>query len=193
MSDSIELSHGDVSLMMHATGNMRRGANRQASRVGDCYRNYFAATPDSHNDGRWRVLVGHGLASLASGPNSLGNYNTYCVTEKGWGHLLAHRVPKPSKDGGGAEYYIMDARSRVGNCVLWWGVDGNGYTCDLNRAGLYTLAEALRGDRETDIPIHRDDAQALVIAHVRLDNEHGRALLKHGRKLIRRHRARRSA
>lgn len=66
-------------------------------------------------------------------------------------------------------YYVLDVRSVVGNCACWWRPDGKGYTCDIDDAGLYTLAYA-KGLRETDIPIHRDVAQRLVISHVRLDD-----------------------
>jgi hypothetical protein len=31
-------------------------------------------------------------------------------------------------------YYIQDARSYVGNSVLWWRKEGQGYTCNLDEA-----------------------------------------------------------
>lgn len=56
-------------------------------------------------------------------------------------------------------YYIQDSRSYVGNSVLWWRENGNGYTTN--------LAEAMRvtGDwkgRDTDIlwPVDEVDARA---------------------------------
>ena len=50
-------------------------------------------------------------------------------------------------------YYIQDSRQYVGNCVLWWAKGGNGYTCNLLKAALYTEEEAKKicSDRETDI------------------------------------------
>jgi len=65
-------------------------------------------------------------------------------------------------------YYILDTRQVVGNCALWWGVDGAGYTCNLAEAGLYTRAKAF-GDRATDVPVHRDVAQANAVTHVRVE------------------------
>jgi hypothetical protein len=51
-------------------------------------------------------------------------------------------------------YYIQDKRQYVGNCLLWWGKDRRGYTCDIDRAGVYTREEAFgqNSSRETDIP-----------------------------------------
>ncbi|TCS35839.1 hypothetical protein EDC30_109138 [Paucimonas lemoignei] len=51
-------------------------------------------------------------------------------------------------------FYLQDSRSYVGNDVLWWAKDGNGYTTDLSKAHVYTKAEALalHESRETDIP-----------------------------------------
>jgi hypothetical protein len=48
------------------------------------------------------------------------------------------------------QYYIQDSRGYVGNDVLWWRPNGNGYTTDLNEAGVYTREEAY-GKRETDV------------------------------------------
>jgi hypothetical protein len=51
-------------------------------------------------------------------------------------------------------FYLQDSRSYVGNDVLWWAKDGNGYTTDLSKAHVYTKAEAVaqHESRETDIP-----------------------------------------
>lgn len=65
-------------------------------------------------------------------------------------------------------YYILDARSCVGNCALWWGKDRKGYTCNLNDAGLYTLEQAM-SERPTDVPVHRDVANGAAVSHVRWD------------------------
>jgi hypothetical protein len=51
-------------------------------------------------------------------------------------------------------YYVQDSRSYVGNAVLWWGLESNGYVTDLKRAQKYTKAEIVSkfGDgRETDV------------------------------------------
>jgi len=31
-------------------------------------------------------------------------------------------------------YYIQDSRTYCGNSVMWWAVDGEGYTSDLSKA-----------------------------------------------------------
>ena len=51
-------------------------------------------------------------------------------------------------------YYLQDSRSYVGNDMLFWAVDGNGYTTDMRKAQVYTKDEALaqHRSRETDIP-----------------------------------------
>lgn len=51
-----------------------------------------------------------------------------------------------------AEYFIQDARSYVGNAVLWWRHEGRGYTVDLNAAGRFL------GDTDVPWPV---DAQHL--------------------------------
>ena len=65
-----------------------------------------------------------------------------------------------------AEYYILDARSCVGNCALWWGPNGGGYTTELGEAGLYTLDDA-SSHSEHHIPVHRSIAENRQVRHVR--------------------------
>lgn len=62
--------------------------------------------------------------------------------------------------------YILDNRTVVGNCALFWAPDGNGYTCDLEKAGLYDPGYS---SRDTDIDIPADIAKACAVTHVRLD------------------------
>ncbi|HJV53068.1 MAG TPA: hypothetical protein VJ652_16495 [Noviherbaspirillum sp.] len=52
------------------------------------------------------------------------------------------------------QYYLQDSRSYVGNDMLFWAKDGNGYTTDLRKAQVYAKAEAVsrHQSRETDIP-----------------------------------------
>jgi hypothetical protein len=66
-------------------------------------------------------------------------------------------------------FYIQDARSVVGNCVLWWRPNGHGYTTELKDAGLYTAAKG-RGLRETDVMVPKEIAESLVVTHVRADS-----------------------
>jgi hypothetical protein len=41
-------------------------------------------------------------------------------------------------------FYIQHTGCFVGNCILFWGPDRGGYTCDLDQAGKYPLEEARR-------------------------------------------------
>ena len=66
-------------------------------------------------------------------------------------------------------FYILDVRSVVGNCAVWWCPNAQGYTCDIDKAGLYTAKQA-HGMRGTDIPVHRDVVNQLITRHVRLDH-----------------------
>ena len=51
-------------------------------------------------------------------------------------------------------FYLQDTRGYVGNCPLWWELNGNGYTTDLRKAQKYTLGEAMAQHRcrESDLP-----------------------------------------
>ena len=88
-----------------------------------------------------------------------------------------HGERDTSKDGCGQPlvddglYYVQDARGLVGNCASWWCANGQGYTCDLDRAGVYSGREA-RTMRETDIPWPLDHVAHRVIRHVRDDGPH---------------------
>lgn len=52
------------------------------------------------------------------------------------------------------EYYLQDTRSYVGNDMLFWAVNGNGYVTDLRKAHVYTREEAVRQhqSRKSDLP-----------------------------------------
>lgn len=60
-------------------------------------------------------------------------------------------------------YYIQDTRSFIGNCPVFWGPDGNGYTTDLRQAGKYTFEKAMRQHfmRDTDLPWLCDEIDAI--------------------------------
>lgn len=51
-------------------------------------------------------------------------------------------------------FYLQDSRSYVGNDMLFWAKKGNGYTTDVSKAEVYTLAKAqsMHNSRNTDIP-----------------------------------------
>lgn len=52
------------------------------------------------------------------------------------------------------EFYLQDSRTYVGNDMLFWAVDGKGYTTDMRKAEVYTKDEAVARHqaRESDIP-----------------------------------------
>lgn len=64
-------------------------------------------------------------------------------------------------------FYILDARSVVGNCAVWWRPNAQGYTCNLDEAGLYTESQA-RSHRVTDVAVRSDVARKAAVAHVRI-------------------------
>lgn len=55
-------------------------------------------------------------------------------------------------------FYMQDSRTYVGNDVLWWALNGNGYTTDLRMAQTYTqeAAQRMHNTRRTDIPWPKD-------------------------------------
>jgi len=56
------------------------------------------------------------------------------------------------------QFYLQDSRGYVGNDVLWWAKNGNGYTTDLSKAHIYNKDEAVKQheSRYTDIPWPKD-------------------------------------
>lgn len=52
------------------------------------------------------------------------------------------------------QFYMQDSRGYVGNDVLWWAKDGNGYTTDLSKAEVYSREDAQRmhDNRRSDVP-----------------------------------------
>lgn len=45
-------------------------------------------------------------------------------------------------------FYVQDKRQFVGNSMVWWRHNGNGYTTDLSQAGKYDHKPS---DRDTDV------------------------------------------
>lgn len=56
------------------------------------------------------------------------------------------------------EFYLQDSRSYVGNDMLFWAKNGNGYTTDVRKAEVYTMTEAVaqHQSRISDIPWPKD-------------------------------------
>ena len=65
-------------------------------------------------------------------------------------------------------FYVLDTRTVVGNCGLWWAPEGKGYVCDLREAGKFT-EEQTRHMRDTDAPVPCAVAEANIVHHVRVD------------------------
>ena len=68
-------------------------------------------------------------------------------------------------------FYILDTRTIVGNCAMFWGPDKGGYTTELDKAGLYSKEET-RGLRDTDLAVPEDLARAFAVTHVRVETLH---------------------
>lgn len=60
----------------------------------------------------------------------------------------------PATYTGPDEFYVQDSRSIVGNDLMWWGIEGIGYTSDVSKARVFTMAQAVaqHQTRDTDIP-----------------------------------------
>jgi len=41
-------------------------------------------------------------------------------------------------------YYVQDTRTILGNDLMWWAIDGKGYTSDLSRAEVWKREDAFR-------------------------------------------------
>ncbi|MBS4689886.1 hypothetical protein [Aeromonas veronii] len=69
-------------------------------------------------------------------------------------------------------FYLRDTRTNVGSTCMFWALNGNGYTSNLDKAHVYTLEEAQShfNDRYTDVPL----SKALVdeLATVRVDHQY---------------------
>jgi hypothetical protein len=65
-------------------------------------------------------------------------------------------------------YYMRDTRQVVGNCILWWGKNNSGYTCDLDRAEVYPedVAMSMHRSRASDVPYPKDLMDSIAYRHV---------------------------
>ena len=64
-------------------------------------------------------------------------------------------------------YYVQDNRSNVGNAVLWWGLNGNGYVTDLSKAHKYSYDEILHFyPRESDIIWESEHVESAIRQYV---------------------------
>lgn len=66
-------------------------------------------------------------------------------------------------------YYVQDSRNYVGNSVLWHGLNGGGYVCDIKDAHKYTKDEIVKdytNGRDTDIVWSARHVDANISEHV---------------------------
>lgn len=71
-------------------------------------------------------------------------------------------------DGPGEWFYLQDTRSIVGNCMVWWAKDCNGYTTKISDAHVFTKEEAYKRscDRPTDLYWPKEYIDARLSRHV---------------------------
>lgn len=69
-------------------------------------------------------------------------------------------------------FYLRDTRSNTGSSCMFWALNGNGYTTNLDKAHFYTLEEAQRyiDSRHTDVPLSKELVDA--VATVRVDHQY---------------------
>jgi len=71
-------------------------------------------------------------------------------------------------------YYLQDTRQCVGNCMLFWGKNDNGYTCHLKNAQTYTKEQAFAQHkmRSSDKPWKVSDIQKIASLMVDVQYAH---------------------
>jgi hypothetical protein len=84
----------------------------------------------------------------------------------------SHLSPEPPNEAPEKLYYIQDTRNFVGNSVLWWCPEGNGYTSDLGRAWKVSKAKAdsMHRSRRTDVPWPCDEIDNYSQRHFDMQN-----------------------
>ncbi len=68
------------------------------------------------------------------------------------------------------QYVLVDLRSIVGNCVMFWAEGCSGYTCELDKAEVFSAKSAFSQHEcrpNIDQPIPLSVARDLVVQHVR--------------------------
>jgi hypothetical protein len=69
-------------------------------------------------------------------------------------------------------FYLRDSRSNTGTSCVFWAKDGCGYTTNLDKAEIFTIAGAQSHfeDRHTDVPLSKELVDA--VATVRVDHQY---------------------
>lgn len=86
-------------------------------------------------------------------------------------------------------FYLRDTRSNVGSTCMFWALNGNGYTSNLDKAQVYTLEEAQShfNNRHTDVPLNKalvDDLVTVRVDHQHLDESQGGEVVDGGEYVI---------
>lgn len=63
-------------------------------------------------------------------------------------------------------YYVQDRRTFLGNSVVWWALNGNGYTSDITKAHKYNGKEIKKSWRDTDIIWFSEHVEQHIKQHV---------------------------
>ena len=86
-------------------------------------------------------------------------------------------------------FYLRDSRTNVGSTCMFWALNGNGYTSNLDKAHVYTLEEAQSyfNDRHTDVPLSKalvDELATVRVDHQYLDESQGGEVVDGGEYVI---------
>ncbi|MFQ2114716.1 hypothetical protein ACK334_00210 [Aeromonas veronii] len=86
-------------------------------------------------------------------------------------------------------FYLRDSRSNTGSSCMFWALNGNGYTSNLDKAHVYTLEEAQSyfNDRHTDVPLSKalvDELVTVRVDHQYLDESQGGEVVDGGEYVI---------
>lgn len=86
-------------------------------------------------------------------------------------------------------FYLRDTRTNVGSTCMFWALNGNGYTSNLDKSHVYTLEEAQShfNDRYTDVPLSKalvDELVTVRVDHQYLDESHGGEVVDGGEYVI---------
>lgn len=86
-------------------------------------------------------------------------------------------------------FYLRDSRGNTGSSCMFWALNGNGYTSNLDKAHVYTLEEAQRhfNGRHTDVPLSKalvDELATVRVDHQYLDESQGGEVVDGGEYVI---------
>lgn len=86
-------------------------------------------------------------------------------------------------------FYLRDTRTNVGSTCMFWALNGNGYTSNLDKAHVYTLEEAQRhfNGRWSDVPLSKalvDELVTVRVDHQYLDESQGGEVVDGGEYVI---------